>query len=489
MRWLLSFLLLASAAGVHPSLADLDVTVRNGDRIVGTIDPLGEVETFRFELPRGAALKVTAKGRKTRPRPDAPHVQLRLLDRFSRDVSGAAVKNSNRRATVRGFEAPESGAYAVELRGDGFREGDYSIAIDWKLPRRVRFKNIDTSTGLQELDFAAESGSEIDVKARARKKSASLPVVFQLLRISGGSTTIVKTFTFPTDPQKTHAVTADIVQTGDHRLIVRDGGGQGGPTDVTLKVKTISGRRDVNVTDDELEPPPVGVDIESTILVDAGGGATPGTGGPALSLPPNAVSRLRPIQLGIGDPFTGPAGQGLLPVGPGIYVGPERVEFDRLVAITVPFDRDAFPVTTSELRIVRLESTGLRAVLDAQAVDVDDDAETATCPIGRGGMYGAFRLVPPPSLTSVTPFLGSTTGGYAITLGGTNFRDARDALGQRYLQVTRDGAVVNVQILSVSPTLVSFVAPSHLAGKVTWGIHDRETDLTGELPADSFLYQ
>jgi hypothetical protein len=403
---------------------------------------------------------------------------------------------SHRRGRGLPLRAPEGGQAeghrqgqedAAELRGDGFREGDYRFSLDWKTPRRLRFKNLDTSEGLQELDFAAEEGTEVDVKAKARKKSASRPVVFQLLRLEGDDSSTVKTFTFPTDPQKTHVVAADILQTGDHRLIVRDGGGFGGPTDVTVKLKTLTGKRAIDVTDDVLEPPPAGVEIVSTILVDADGGATP-DGVPALSIPRNAVARLSPIQLGVGDEFEGPDGRGLLPVGPGIYVGPESVEFDRLIEVTVPFDRDAFPGTTSELRIVRLEFTGLRTVLDAQSVVVDDDSESAACPIFRGGMYGAFRLVPPPSLTSVTPFSGSTTGGFTVTLGGENFRDARDENGDRYLQITRDGTVIDVEIIAITPTLVSFVAPAYVSGKVTWGVHDRETDLDGQLPVDSFLY-
>lgn len=487
-RLLPAFVLLVSAAALHPSWADLDVTLRNGDRVTGTIDPEAEVETYRFDLPRGAKLKVTAKGRKTRPRPDPPKVRLRLLDRFGRDISGDHVKTVSGGAKIRGFVAPESGEYAVEVRGDGFREGDYTLSLAWKTPKKLKFKNIDTSEGLQQLDFGADEGAEVLVKAKARKRSPSRPVVFQLLRVEAGGTTTVKTFTFPTDPQKTHEVQADIPKTGDHRLIVRDGGGAGGPTDVAVKVKTVKGRRDVDVTDDELEATPAGFEIASTILVDESGGATPDDV-PALTIPRNAVTRLRPIQLGEGAPFDGPAGSGLLPLGDAAYVGPERVQFDRLVGIVLPYDPDLLPEGPSALRVVRLESTGLHTVLDAQSVVADEQAETASCPIGRGGLYGAFRLVPPPNPTSVTPFSGSASGVFPMTIGGSAFRDARDGNGDLYLKITLDGEVVNVLITHVSPTLVGFVAPPHTAGRVTFGILDSETGVQRDLPVNSFEYR
>jgi len=100
-----------------------------------------------------------------------------------------------------------------------------------------------------------------------------------------------------------------------------------------------------------------------------------------------------------------------------------------------------------------------------------------------------FRLVPPPDPTSLTPFIGQLTGGFTMTLGGSNFRDARDPLGDRWLQVTIDGVPVDVEILSISSTLVSFITPAHVPGRVTFGIFDRETGLLGELPSNTFQYR
>ena len=48
--------------------ADLEVTLRNGDRVRGTIFPASEQETFAIELPQGARLNATASPKKTASR-------------------------------------------------------------------------------------------------------------------------------------------------------------------------------------------------------------------------------------------------------------------------------------------------------------------------------------------------------------------------------------------------------------------------------------
>ena len=77
-----------------------------------------------------------------------------------------------------------------------------------------------------------------------------------------------------------------------------------------------------------------------------------------------------------------------------------------------------------------------------------------------------------------------------MTLGGSNFRDARDPAGDRWLQLTINGKPeVEADIISISDTHFSFVAPGHVPGQVTFGILDRETGLLGELPSKSFEYR
>jgi len=436
---LLGGLVLAGLSAL-PARGDLDVTLRNGDIVRGTLEPATEVETFHIDLPRGARLKVVAKGRKTSARPRPPVVRLRLTDRYGVTVPGDVARNGRSSAKISGYDVPASASYAVEVRGDGFALGDYSLSVRWKTPRKYRWRDRDTSQGFQNLDFGADAGAAVVFTAKAAKGSVAKPVVTQLVRLDGATEIPVKTYTFPLDPGPVFVGEATIRDTGDHRLKLRDGGG-------------------------------------------ASAGST------AVTVPPDAVERLTPVQLALGAPFDGPPASGLLPIGDGVFVGPERLEFGRLVNVVLPFDLAKLPEGTGALRVVRRESTGLFTVLDAGALVIDAAGGRVTAPVPGGGSYGAFRLVPPPKPTSVTPFGGAVAGGYTITLGGSDFRDARDEHGDRWLAVTLDGEVVNVTVTSVSPTLVAFTAPSHVYGKVTWGVLDRETGVQGQLPSESFEYR
>ena len=62
VRHVLVLALLGLGAGAARS--GVDVGVANGDKVSGTLQPAGERETLRVDLPRGALLSVAAKGKK-----------------------------------------------------------------------------------------------------------------------------------------------------------------------------------------------------------------------------------------------------------------------------------------------------------------------------------------------------------------------------------------------------------------------------------------
>ncbi len=479
-------LLICLSAAASGESAGVEVALLNGDRVRGTIFPATQVETFDFVLPRGARLKVVAKPKKTRSRTTPPPLSLRLLDRFGRDVGADSIENGGKKARVTGFEVEESGVHYLKLGGDRFDIGDYTLVLAWKSPKKFKQKGVDTSEGIQNIDFAADSGAVLVIKAKASKNSPALPVVTDLVRIEDGREILVHTFAFPPRPTATFKATTGIVIGGDHRLKLRDGGGIGGPVDVSLKLKKSSRRRDVRLTDDRLDVPPSDVRIVATVLIDDDGGEGP-PGAPIVKVPVNAVSKLTPVQIGVGDPFDGPERSGLLPAGDTVFVGPTHLEFDFAVDVELPFNASGFAGDTSNLRVQLRDETGLTTPIFSFVVDANRSVVTAE--VRRGGTVGAFRLLPPPAPTSLTPFIGQLTGGYTMSLGGSNFRDERDAFGELWLQVTIDGEAVETEILSISPTLISFIVPPHLPGRVTYGILDRETGLIGELASNSFQYR
>jgi len=84
------------------------------------------------------------------------------------------------------------------------------------------------------------------------------------------------------------------------------------------------------------------------------------------------------------------------------------------------------------------------------AVDV-----VVTTPAGTSTLAGAYTYLPPPTITSVTPIKGSTTGGQLVTVTGANF--SADAV------VTLGGAPVASLSVPNSTTL-TFSTPANVAG-------------------------
>jgi len=77
-------------------------------------------------------------------------------------------------------------------------------------------------------------------------------------------------------------------------------------------------------------------------------------------------------------------------------------------------------------------------------------------PGGRGTMVGAFTYQhPPPTLSTITPDTGPTSGGTSVTLGGQNFTGATRV---------RIGLLDATQVVVWSPTMITCVTPVSAAG-------------------------
>jgi hypothetical protein len=94
---------------------------------------------------------------------------------------------------------------------------------------------------------------------------------------------------------------------------------------------------------------------------------------------------------------------------------------------------------------------------------------------------GAFTRVPPPTVTDIDPRVGPAAGGFPIVITGSNFRAGK-------MGITVDGALTGVTPTSVTPTTVTFNAPSWAPTTVTFGVQDRGTQLHADLPINSFEY-
>jgi hypothetical protein len=94
---------------------------------------------------------------------------------------------------------------------------------------------------------------------------------------------------------------------------------------------------------------------------------------------------------------------------------------------------------------------------------------------------GAFRRVPPPAVTSIDPTVGSSAGGFPITITGSNFRPGRMAIRIQHFQVP-------VLPTETTETSITFTSPPYTPGDTAIGVLDVDTQLFADLRFDQFEY-
>jgi hypothetical protein len=98
-----------------------------------------------------------------------------------------------------------------------------------------------------------------------------------------------------------------------------------------------------------------------------------------------------------------------------------------------------------------------------------------------GVKVGSFQVVDRPHADTIDPNIGTSAGGFPITIQGEGFRPGR-------VGIHIDGQIVPVSIQEVTPTSVTFNAPPRSPTLVTFGVFDTETQLSDNLDINSFEY-
>jgi hypothetical protein len=111
------------------------------------------------------------------------------------------------------------------------------------------------------------------------------------------------------------------------------------------------------------------------------------------------------------------------------------------------------------------------------AHDVVVETSTGQVTVDAGG----FECVDRPHADTIDPSVGTSEGNFPVVITGSGFRS-----GQVGLLI--DGNLVAPQITAVTDTTITFIAPPRSASPVTFGVMDRETQLVGTLPLNSFEY-
>ena len=285
--------------------AGLDVSIRNGDTVRGTLLPATETETFRFVCPQGAKIAVSAGARGTPMR-----VAATLVDPDDVVAAGAA----GRRARLRGLAAA-SGEFRVDVSSaDGTTTGDYTLAVRWRSPRTFTRTLAVAADSSADLAFAADAGARVTFTVAPARGSAAVPFVARV-RAEDGTL-----FQLTQDARATF----DVPATGSYSLTFGNAGAAG-DVDARAQVRVPRpGRRRLAATTREIPP---GTNIVAAAVVGTSGGVVtaPVTSPLArarVTIPAGAFDRAAIVVLGTSDDVVPPDPQNSTAATPPAFVGP-----------------------------------------------------------------------------------------------------------------------------------------------------------------------
>ena len=374
------------------ALADVDLTVGNGVKVFGTLDPGSETETFRFVAPAGALLKVSAKGKRARGATSAPAPRIAIYDPGETRIGTSSVTSTATGATLTGFELHASGEHSVVVSSEGQIAGDYQLLVTWAVPKKLAFDGT-VSTQPAKFTISLPAGAVATLTATAPKGSVVRPWVSQ---VESGE--FSQGFVQPAPSLKHKATMAEAPFTGEYVVSVSDQGGQGGGI-VHLAVgikaprpvkKTVVVGSAVLVKSGTALPVARGALIgRDGGEIDIGDAGTP-IDGASVSVPAGALYSPVPVVIGTAGPI--PDAEHISAAGPTIFFGPEGTTFARDVTITIPFDPALAGGDLAALTVLTRDKKGRVTVVPRPYV-IDAGAATVSFPSSHFSSYRAFGPV------------------------------------------------------------------------------------------------
>jgi len=385
--------------------AVVDVEIRNGDKVTGTISPATETETFRFRVPKGALITAKAAAAKK-----GLLLRVRLKDPDGAQVGGTIEGKS---ATFSKTPAAVSGLYTVEITSkDGVAVGDYSFAATWKSPTSYGGKLALTAAVPYEVNFSADAGATATFAVKkTTKKSAAAPAL--------------ATLTYPdatVEPLSGATQKRLLDRTGDCVLAVSSA--TAGDATATVKIKppkssnrkyaltkkAIGGRDDEDTAFSTIVGPEGGPIVFPPVAPGQPGAELVGSG---VLVPAGALPVGTSIVIATApDIETGPGQSG---AGTTVEFGPDGLVFGtnaspKTATVTIPFD-PSFLEMTDAITIFTRNAKGVVTAVP-KPYDFDRDLYTVSFQTGHFSSFRAMSSTPLP------------TGGNFFTVA-TNV-DARD---------------------------------------------------------------
>ncbi len=445
-----------------PALADVDVTVRNGDTVLGTIDATTESEVLRALVPKDALLTVTVTGRRASRRSPAPTVRLTILDAQEQPFAAARVVNRGRGAALRREPVPETTEFRFVLSVEGETTGDYMARVTWRSPRPAKISGDSASDPSPPTgEFSGDAGSKVTILLRPGRRSPATPVVQVITGLDNGFVENVDT---PSPILRAHRHTFTLGATGSFRIVTVDPSADGGSIIGTVRVKPPRGRRKLALNSRTIgDAGTHSREIAIGAVVDASGGAVTFTTpdgnnaleGTTIDVPPDGVALPQSLIVATApdiEPGAGSAG-----AGPTALLAPEGTTFEKDATVTLPFNPLPFGGDFGDLDVLTADAKGNVTEIPRGDVTVDEDAKTVSFPVAHFSRFRAFGPAIPqsvpgdvtgdgvadlfaaanPSATSSSPTVYVFAGGSALaTAGSATLGDAAAQL----TQTTLDGS-------------------------------------------------
>ncbi|MCE9637538.1 MAG: hypothetical protein K8T90_17700 [Planctomycetes bacterium] len=170
-------LLAADPLASPRAFADLEVSLASGDRVIGRLDPVSEVERHTLTCAEGTLITASVVAKKVPPSKVTAAIRVRLLDDVGDTLSvagpGGAVATdvTGKRVVFRNVAAPRSGRVVLEVSaadGSSVAAAGYTLAVSLKPQTTWRTPTLAVSPSQPGLlTFAAPAGATVRFKAKA----------------------------------------------------------------------------------------------------------------------------------------------------------------------------------------------------------------------------------------------------------------------------------------------------------------------------------
>ncbi len=399
--------------------ASVVVDLQSGNSAIGTLDPAGEIETVRIEVPAGAVLKLKGKGIKK-----GPAISVRITDDLDAVVGDAGEIKEKKTGVSGKVLLDRGGVYTIAVRSrDGTSTGNYSLSVSWKSPKKYDVAPPAEPLG-GTVDFRADRGALVNASVTAEKDSLVDPRITHITGPNGFLLPVGR----PAKPASDKVTKLSVEFTGDYTLhYANDGTGAGAvkakvtvkqPKPLKSKVDVSSGAIDTGVPGGGAAIAKVATADQATLItVPApadGNDPLAAIVGTSIDIPAGALKKPTAIVVGTTtDIDPPPSGEATLTAASEpVFFGPEGLKFNVPATITIPAN-----VVDDEDNIAVVKRSGNTTTVITEGVEVD--AGSVKVAVSSFSSFQVFKLSFPPTQMRVSgPVDGFDRFGHSVAISG-----------------------------------------------------------------------